>query len=155
MRASAIAFCLAVLLLAGCGGGGSKQLTAAEYRAKLAGLGKEADAAQAGFEQGLKAKSVHEVAVRLKAFAAAEDGLADKVGKLKPPDDAKAANEELAAGLHAIVDAVREALPRVEASTTRAGAVIVLEHSEAGASAGQQVDHALNALKKLGYTKGS
>src|SRR4029078_12996975 len=98
-----------------------KQLTAAEYRAKLAAIGKEENATQSAVEQGLKATSVGALAALLQTFADAQDRIGDEVGKLEPPDDAKQANEELAAGLHAIAAATRDALPKVK-SAKSAGA---------------------------------
>ncbi len=89
-----VALVLLCALVAGCGG--SKRLSASEYRARLATLGKEADKAQAAVEKGLTAKSVGELQTRLKAFATAEDRLGDEVSRLKPPNDAETANARLA-----------------------------------------------------------
>ena len=141
-------------LLAGCGG--SKRLSASEYRARLAALGKEADKAQAAVEKGLTAKSVAELQTRLKAFATAEDRLGDKVSHFKPPRDAETANAELALGEHDTAAAVRSAVPKLAKFTNPKAAIGFLNKSLSGnAKGGREVDHALAQLKKLGYAKGS
>ena len=141
-------------LLAGCGG--SKRLSASEYRARLATLGKEANKAQGDVEKALHAKSMSEIEARLKAFATAEDRLGDEVSRLKPPKDAEAANAELARGEHDIAAAVRSALPKLAKFTSPQAAIGFLNTvPAASAKAGREVDHALAQLKKLGYAKGS
>lgn len=152
-RTAALIALLCVAALAGCGGG--SRLSRADYTAKLAAVGKEADTTQAGIEKALKAKSVTELAAALNAFADAEDRLGDEVAKLKPPKDAQAANDELAKGEHDIARAVREVSRQVEKAPSVSAALKMVQTSEAAGAAGQEVDHALAVLKKLGYTKGS
>src|SRR5437773_8537385 len=89
-----VALVFTCALLAGCGGS-SSSLSASEYRARLAKLGKEADKVQGDVEKALTAKSVSEIEARLKASATADDRLGDEVSALKPPKDAEAANAEL------------------------------------------------------------
>jgi hypothetical protein len=145
-----------VALLAGCGGGGgSEQLTAAQYRAKLAALGKEVETAHVSVDGAMKKETAASLADALGTFANAHDRIGDEVADLDPPADANAANEELAEGLHGIAEAVRDLVPKVRESASAAAAVALLERSEATAKAGQEVDHALAVLKKLGYTEGS
>ena len=154
MKASALVALLCVILLSACGGG-SKELSASDYRAKLATLGKEVTTAQAGIQQALKAKTVADLSARLKAFADAESRIGTEVGKLNPPKDAKTANEELAKGQRDIATAIRNLATQVgKAASVQAG-LKLLEQDQAAGSAGQAVDHAIAALKKLGYSEGS
>jgi hypothetical protein len=140
-------------LLTGCGG--SSRLSASAYRARLATIAKEADKAQAGVEQGLRARSVAELKARLKAFAAAEDRLGNEVSRLKPPKNAASANAELARGEHDTAAAVRTALPKLAQFTSAKAAISFLSKGLAQPKGGHEVDQALAQLKKLGYTKGS
>lgn len=155
MRIVAILLVGTCLVAAGCGGGGSGQLSPAEYRAKLEALGKRADSASSTMEAALKKNTKAGFAEAMGVFADSYDELGDEIGKLDPPDDAKAANQELADALHATADAVHGLVPKIEDAPTLAAALVVFEHSEAVGAAGQQIDHALNVLKKLGYTEGS
>src|SRR5438876_5658606 len=103
-------------LLAGCGG--SSHLSGSAYRSRLAALGKEADKAHANVDKLGSAKTVAEIQAGLKAFAAAEDRLADKVSSLKAPKDAEAANAELARGLHDTAYEIRAVLPKLAKFTS-------------------------------------
>ena len=87
---------LGLALVAGCGG--SSRLSASDYRAQLATLGKQADKAQGEVEKGLRSTSVPKLTKFLTRFAAAENRLGDKVAALKPPRDAESANAQLAQG---------------------------------------------------------
>jgi hypothetical protein len=145
---------LLCVLAAGCGGG-SKQLSREQYTARLATIGKKADAAQAAIGGAQKSKTVASLAAALRTYADAEDGIANDVGKLKPPDDAKQANADLAKAEHDIAKATRDAADQIAKLSTVQAGLKLLQRSTAGAAAGQEVDHALAVLKKLGYTKGS
>jgi hypothetical protein len=143
---------LACALLAGCGGGSSR-LSASEYRARLATLGKEADKVQGNVEKALSAKSVADIQTRLKAFATADDRLGDEASSLKPPKDAETANAELARGEHDTAAAVRSVLPKLAKFTSAKAAIAYLKGIQP--KGGREIDHALAQLKKLGYTTGS
>jgi hypothetical protein len=146
-----VALVLLCVLLAGCGG--SKRLSASEYRTRLASLAKEADKAQGAVEKGFTAKSVAELRARLKTFATAEDRFGDEVGRLKPPKDAEAANAELARGEHDTAAAIHSVLPQLAKFTSPQAAVRFL--NKQNPKGGHEIDHALTQLRKLGYTKGS
>ena len=148
-----VALVFACALLAGCGGSSSSRLSASEYRARLAKLGKEADKVQGDVEKALTAKSVSEIEARLKASATADDRLGDEVSALKPPKDAEAANAELARGEHDTAAAARAALPKLEKFTSAQAALSFL--NSINPRGGRELDHALTQLRKLGYAKGS
>jgi hypothetical protein len=143
---------LACALLAGCGGGSSR-LSASEYRARLATLGKEADKVQGNVEKALSAKSVADIQTRLKAFATADDRLGDEASSLKPPKDAETANAELVRGEHDTAAAVRSVIPKLAKFTSAKAAIAYLQGVQP--KGGREIDHALAQLKKLGYTTGS
>jgi hypothetical protein len=143
---------VAALLLAGCGGsGGSSQLSASAYRAKLTQIKQEAATAQANVAKGLQAKTLTELRQRLDTFAADTKRIGDEVAKLNPPQDAEAANTELAAGLHETARATSAASKAIAGLHTSQEAISYLEHQPANAKGAHQVDQALAKLKKLGY----
>ena len=151
-----VALCLAacaVLLLAACGGG--SRLSQSAYRTKLAQVKQEAASAQASVAQGLQAKTLAELRGRLDAFAESTQRISDEVAKLKPPQNAEAANTELADGLHETARATRDASKAVAGLHTPREAITYLEQSPLNKKGARQVDEALTRLKQLGYTSGS
>jgi hypothetical protein len=148
---------VAVLLLAACGGGGgsSSQLSASEYKAKIANIKREAATAQANVALGLQAQTLIELRDRLDAFASATQHIGDQVAALKPPTNAEAANTELANGLHETARATSAASKAIAGLHTPQEAIAYLQHSLSNAKGAHEVDDALAKLKKLGYTPGS
>ncbi len=140
-------------LVAGCGGSG--RLSPSAYRAKLATIGREANRAQGQVEKGLQAKSVAEIRRRLGTFANATQKLGDEVAALKPPKSAEAANALLARGEHDTASATRAVLSQLAKLTSVKAALSFLNKSEGNAKGGRELDQALAALKKMGYTTGS
>jgi hypothetical protein len=140
-------------LVAGCGG--ASRLSGDAYRARLATIAKQADAAEHEVEQGLQAKKVADLHGRLAAFATTEQKLADEVAALKPPKNAEQANTALAQAEHDTAAAVRAVLPTVSHSKTPKQALQALQGNARAAKAGQELDSALSRLRKLGYTHGS
>ena len=151
-----VALCIAacaVLLLTACGGG--SRLSQSAYRTKLAQVKQEAASAQASVALGLQAKTLAELRGRLDAFAESTQRISDEVAKLKPPQNAEAANTELADGLHETARATRDASKAVAGLHTPREAITYLEQSPLNKKGARQVDEALTRLKQLGYTSGS
>ena len=151
-----VALCIAacaVLLLAACGGG--SRLSQDAYRTKLAQVKQEAASAQASVAKGLQAKTLAELRGRLDAFAESTQRIGDEVANLKPPQNAEAANSELADGLHETARATRDASEQITSLHTPREAISYLEHSPLNKKGAHQVDEALARLKQLGYTSGS
>ena len=151
---------LAVLLLPACGGGGggtttTTRLTAAAYRAKIANVKAEAANAQNDVAKGLQAKTVAELKQRIDDFAAATQRIGDEVASLNPPQNAEAANSQLAQGLHEIADATRAASDKIATLKNPQAAIAYLRHAQGPAKGAQEVGTALATLQKLGYTTGS
>lgn len=146
-----VALGLLCVLAAGCGGGSSR-LSAAQYRARLAAIGHEANQAQRDVGQGLQAASVAGLSARLRAFAAADDRLGTEIGDLNPPKDAEAANAALAKAEHDTAQAVRSALPQISSQKTVTKALALLTANTAGRQAGMELNAALKRLRALGYT---
>ena len=151
--AAVLAWSCAVLV-AGCGSSGGSRLSADEYTARLASIGKEAATNQAAVEQALRATSVDEIHTRLANFADADDRLGDEVAKLKPPKNAESANAQLARGEHDLASDVRDILPDVSKQKTAKAALARIQESLGSAAGARELDEALTQLKKLGYTKG-
>jgi cytochrome c556 len=150
---------VAVLLLAACGGGGgggsSTQLSPAAYRAKLAKVKVDAATAQAHVGRGLQAKTVADLKKTVDRFAADTQRIGDEIAQLNPPQDAAAANTELAQGFQDIAAATRDASAKVAKLKTAQAGISYLRHATGPIQAGHKVDDALAKLKKLGYTTGS
>jgi hypothetical protein len=144
---------LAVLLLAACGGG--SRLSQDAYRTKLAQVKQEAAGAQASVAKGLQAKTLAELRGRLDAFAESTQRIGDEVANLKPPQNAEAANTELADGLQETARATRDASKQITGLHTPQEAISYLEHSPLNKKGARQVDEALTKLQQLGYTSGS
>ena len=151
-----VALCIAacaVLLLAACGGG--SRLSQDAYRTKLAQIKQEAASAQASVAKGLQAKTLAELRGRLDAFAESTQRIGDEVANLKPPQNAEAANTELADGLHETARATRAASKQIAGLHTPREAISYLEHSPLNQKGARQVNEALTKLHQLGYTSGS
>ena len=121
-----------LLLLAACGGGGNG-VSKTEYQNELAKISKQA---------------------ALRQFAGAEDRLGDEISKLKVPNDAKAANAELARGQHDDADEIRALLPKLSKYKSVQDALTSLQRL-GSSRGGREGDEALTKLKQLGYTSGS
>ncbi|HJQ73700.1 MAG TPA: hypothetical protein VJ814_02350 [Gaiellaceae bacterium] len=149
-----------VFLLAACGGSGSgtttsAHLSAAEYRAQLVKIQQQSNQAQAEVAQGLSAKTVAELRSRLDAFAASSQRISHEVANLAAPENATAANAELAKGEHDTATATRAAAAAVAKMKTVHAAVAYLQHQLGNAKGGHELDEAVTKLKQLGYTSGS
>ena len=145
---------VAVLLLAACGGGGSR-LSANADPAQGTQIKQQAATAETDVALGLKATTLAELRQRLDAFSASTQHIGDEVAKLKPPRNAEAANTELAAGLHETARATRAVNANIAALHTAQEAIAYLEHSPNNAKGAGEVNGALAKLKQLGYTSGS
>jgi len=150
---------LPVLLLAACGGSGGgtstpTRLSADAYRAKIAKIRVEAAKAQSDVGKGLQAKTVDELKQRIDAFAAATARIGDEVAALNAPENAGAANAELAQGLHDIADATRAAGEKIATMKTPQEGISYLQHARGPVKGSQEVARALATLQKLGYTTG-
>ena len=142
-----------VMLLAACGGGNG--VSKDEYRTELAKISKDAGAAHAEIEQNApSATTIAQLQTVLRQFAAAEDRIGDEVSRLKVPDDAKAANAELARGEHDDADEIRVLLPKLAKYKSVQQAFGVLQRL-GGSKGGREGDDALAKLKQLGYASGS
>jgi hypothetical protein len=150
MRVWSAVVVMAVLLVSGCSG--SSRLSASDYRTHLETVGKESDAAQHAIEKGFQATSVPQLVKVLTAFGAAEKRTGNEVAALKPPKDAGAANTELANGLHDTGSEAQALLPKIKKMPSAKAAIAYLGKTPT-TKGGQEIDHALAQLKKLGYIK--
>ena len=144
-----------VFLLAACGGGGSSQASADAYRSQLAKIKQQSNQAQAQVAKGLTATTVAELRSKLDAFSSASQRISDEVANLDAPDNAKAANAELAKGEHDTATETHAASAAVAKKQTVQAAVAYLQTQLGNAKGGHELDDAITKLKKLGYTSGS
>ena len=141
---------MVVLLVSACGGSG--RLSASEYKAHLKTVGKESNAAQHAVEKGFQATNVSQLLKVLTVFGAAQKRIGDEVAALKPPNDAEAANTELANGLHDTGSEVQALLPKIKKMPSAKAAIAYLSKTPT-TKGGHEIDQALAQLKKLGYIK--
>ena len=146
---------LAALLLAACGGGGSSRLTAEQYRAKMTKINAEAASAVSNVARGLQAKSLAELRQRLDAFSAETQRIGDEVAKLKPPQNAEAANTELAQGMHETARATHTQSGDIAGLNTAQEAIAYLQTTAGNQKGAHDVNEAFAKLRKLGYLSGS
>jgi hypothetical protein len=156
-------FCVIALSVAGCGGGSGSTststsanvLSAAAYKGKLAKISKQVDSAHAAVARGASsAKTVAQVQTLLRHYGAAEAQIGGEVAKLQAPQNAVAANAELARGERDDAAEIQALLPKLAKLKTVQQAFAYLQklgHTKGG----QEQDAAVSKLKKLGYTKGS
>jgi hypothetical protein len=146
-----LVFCSLAVAAAGCGGSGNG-VSKAEYRSELAKISKQAGAAHQAVELGApQAATVAQVEALLRQFAAAEDRIGDEVSKLRVPQDARAANAELARAQHDDAAEIRAMLPklaRFKSVHQAFGFLQSLGHTKGG----QEGADALRQLQQLGYT---
>ena len=90
----------------------------------------------------------------LRRFAADEEKVGDEVSKLKPPEDAAAANAALARGQHDDAAEIRAILPKLAKYTSVQQAFGFLQKL-GNTKGGRETDQAIAKLKRLGYTTGS
>jgi hypothetical protein len=138
--------------LAGCGGSG--RLSKSDYRDKLTTISREAAAAQNDVGKALQAKTVAEIARRLRRFAKAERKLADEVAALKPPKEADAANAGLAEGLRDFGNEVDTVVPKLAKFSKPEDAITFLNRNPELAAGGREINKALSELSGLGLTSG-
>jgi predicted transcriptional regulator len=149
-----------VLLLAACGSSGGsnsttqqqQRLTPALYRAQVAKIKREAAQAQSDVSQGLGAKNVSDLKQKIDDFASATQRIGDEVAALNPPQNAAAANAQLAQGLQDIAAGTRAASSKIANLKSVGAAIAYLEHSKGPAKGSREVSKALATLQKLGYT---
>ena len=89
---------------------------------------------------------------RVDAFAAATQRIGDEVAALKPPENAIAANTELAQGLRDIAAGTRAASAKIAKLKTAKAGISYLEHSKGPVKGSHEISSALAELQKLGYT---
>jgi hypothetical protein len=143
-----------VLLLAACGGGGNG-VSKDEYTSELATISKQAGTAHAQLERdGPTATTVAQLQTALRRFAGAEDRIGDDISKLKVPNNARAANAELARGQHDDADEIRALLPKLSKYKSVQDAFTALQHL-GSSKGGREGTDALTKLRQLGYTQGS
>jgi len=146
---------VAVLLLAACGGGSSTRLTEAQYRAKMTKIEQEAADAASNLALGLQAKSVAELQHRIDAFSAATQRIGDEVAKVKPPQNAEAANTQLAQGMHETARATHVQSGKIAQLHTAQEAIAYLESTAGNQKGAHEVNDAFAKLRKLGYVRSS
>jgi hypothetical protein len=143
------------LALTACGGSSHKTLTPAQYKAKLAALGRQDDKAHAGMDNLPHAKSVAAMRSGMRSFAAAERRLGNEVAALEPPANAAAANALLAKGFRDTAGEIGHVLQLLAPAKTPQQALQVLGRAGSSLSGGKELDAALAKLRKLGYAHGS
>jgi hypothetical protein len=142
-----------VLVLSACGGSksGGSTLSKKDYKAKLAAIARQANAAQGSVSRGLSVSTVPALKATLQKFSNDSRHIGDEVAALKPPNNAAAANAQLAKGEHDTAAAIDAALPKLGKFKNVHDALLFLQKQTRGNSAGRELDGALTKLRGLGY----
>jgi hypothetical protein len=145
------------LALSACGSGKSSggSLSKKDYKAKLAAIARQANAAQGSVTRGLSVSTVPALKATLQKFSNDSRHIGDEVGALKAPKDAASANAQLAKGEHDTADAIDAALPKLGKYKNVHDALLFLQKQTRGNTAGRELDGALTKLRALGYISSS
>jgi len=146
-----------VLVLSACGGGksGGSTLSKKDYKAKLAAIARQANAAQGSVSRGLNVSTVPALKATLQKFANDSRHIGDEVAALNAPKNAVSANSQLAKGEHDTAGAIDAALPKLGKFKNVHDALLYLQKQERGNTAGRELDGALTKLRALGYISSS
>jgi hypothetical protein len=151
MRAKLVVIAAAVLVAAGCGGGGSKgTLSKSEYEHKMQAEGKRLTSALQSANV-TSAKDIHEFADRLGGVKDDIEKAADDVDALQPPPDAAADTQTIADVLHRLAAAIGE-IQTAAAKNDEAGFQRDVQQLASELRAAQP---AVQDLKKKGYDVGA
>ena len=139
----------ALLLVAGCGGGGST-LSKSQYEKRIQADGQAVQTAVKAVSAATTSLSA--LAKQVDSAEAAVKKAADDLDSLTPPKDAAADNAKIVAGLRAIgkgLDALKRAAKKGSASDVQAAALSLSDSPEIRAA-----QRAATDLKKKGYSIG-
>ena len=149
LAATTVAVVGAAVVLAGCGGG-SGRLSKSQYEQKLKD---EGSALQASFGAiSNNPGSLKDLAASVGRAQKAADKAANDLDKLKPPKDAEADNQKLAAALHVVADEMGK-LRSAADKGDQAGAAKVSQDLDSSPAL-KDAQAATNDLKKKGYQVG-
>jgi hypothetical protein len=140
---------VALLALAGCGGGGSSRLSKSDYEQKIKTEGKTLQSAFTALNLNSN-KSRKELASKVGKLQTKLEHAADDFDKLNPPKDAVADNKKIAQTLHKFADIFGELKSAANAGDRQKLAAAqskLLAASQVGARATQD-------LKQKGYDVG-
>jgi hypothetical protein len=146
-----LAAVLLALVLAGCGSGGGDQLSKAEYQKHLQTDGDEITKAFKPLTQ--PPGSLDELASELEAGVSKLNGAADDLEGVKPPNNVKKDNSDLAAGLRELareLDSLKKASQKKDPQQVQK-TLTDLRNSHGLIDARRATDD----LKKKGYTLGT
>jgi len=141
---------LAALVIAGCGGSSGGQLSKADYTKQIneAGQALSKSFSSLGTDIG-KSKDSKALGTKLTAGGKVLHDAADKIGAIKPPDNAKDANKKLVDGFNAMGDSFDKAGQSASGGNTTA---VVTEIQGILSSPGVKlVNDAIKSLKAAGY----
>ena len=132
----------------------SSRLSASAYRARITQIKHEAAHAESNVALGLQAKTRRRAqADGSTRSSPSTQRIGDEVAKLKPPQNAEAANTELAAGLHDTARATHAPSTKVAGLHTAQEAIAYIVHRPNNAKGAHEVNAAFAKLKQLGYAK--
>ncbi len=138
---------------AGCGGGGGGgQLSKSDYEKQLQAIGTDAKKSLGNLNFG-NGKNLKDVATKANAAKDKINTIADQIGALNPPSDAKDDNTKMSTGLHALADQLGKLAAAADKGDAAALGKIANEFS--ASTAVKDADAAAKDLKKKGYNVGT
>jgi len=143
-----------VFSAAGCGS--SNRLSRDEYKAQLTTLNHDVSKAEAAAQSAVvQAATVEQIRAALTRVAAVQQHVGDEVAKLKPPEEAEAANALLARGAHDLAAETREVVKKLASVTKPSEALGLIQKAFQDTRGAKELDQAVGELKKLGFSAGS
>jgi len=148
----AVALVALSLAAAACGGGGSPQMSHAQYQQKLTQITQQFDKEQQKAFSGLditNPNDVKKLGDRFREAAGVIDDVADDLGGVNPPDDAADANGKLVDGFHKTADALRQLGDAADQGDLQKLQSLSTQFSNGPAAT--ELKQAESELKKAGY----
>src|SRR5690349_10315506 len=118
--------CAAAVALLAAACGGSRQLSASDYREHLSTIANQSNAAQHAVEKGFRSTSLQQLVKVLTVFGSSERRIGEEVVALKAPEDAASANTELAKGQQDTASELQALLPRIKKMPNAKAAIAFL-----------------------------
>ncbi|MEI2702280.1 MAG: hypothetical protein V9E83_07750 [Baekduia sp.] len=149
-RALVLIAALFALVLAGCGGG--DQLSKDEYIKELNSAGKALNSSFSSLGEGVSdSKDTKALGARFEEAAKILRESSEKIGSIKPPDEAADANKKLADGLSKMADSFEEVGKEATKSGTSATSLLPKVSTLTSSEGIKLVQEAINDLKGKGY----
>ena len=129
--------------------------SATQYKSFLKTISAEENRAQHAVQKAFHASSVMAIRHDLLSFAADQQHVTTELSAITPPTDARAANTALAQAFADNAKATRQVADEITNAPNAKAALRIIATAKNARQSGQEIDSALQQLKRLGFTRGS